>query len=183
MTKYWIGTVSQEHVLRGVAGGFCQVCHGKRTAQPHEARRLAALLQPENPHGRRGKTASLYRIRANYGRYRLSVPNETFIPFRRNVEYAETRRNCPIDIIRTHPEWKKYAAMLRYGHLKSAAISLILCGRICSRRPTLSGNNKDSCRTDTDCPRVFRLPEKQNAQAKPPPAPATHVSVSTGKPL
>ena len=27
--KYWIGTVSQEHVLRGVAGGFCQVCHGK----------------------------------------------------------------------------------------------------------------------------------------------------------
>lgn len=27
--KYWIGTVSKEHVLRGVAGGFCQVCHGK----------------------------------------------------------------------------------------------------------------------------------------------------------
>ena len=27
--KYWIGTVCQEHVLRGVAGGFCQVCHGK----------------------------------------------------------------------------------------------------------------------------------------------------------
>ena len=27
--KYWIGTVSKEHVLRGAAGGFCQVCHGK----------------------------------------------------------------------------------------------------------------------------------------------------------
>ena len=27
--KYWIGTVSKEHVLRGVAGDFCQVCHGK----------------------------------------------------------------------------------------------------------------------------------------------------------
>ncbi|MFC2279584.1 MAG: EVE domain-containing protein, partial [Cardiobacterium hominis] len=27
--KFWLGTVSKEHVLRAVAGGFCQVCHGK----------------------------------------------------------------------------------------------------------------------------------------------------------
>lgn len=30
MTKFWIGVVSKEHVLRGVEGGFCQVCHGKK---------------------------------------------------------------------------------------------------------------------------------------------------------
>lgn len=29
MTKYWIGTVSADHVARGVAGGFAQVGHGK----------------------------------------------------------------------------------------------------------------------------------------------------------
>lgn len=29
MTKYWIGVASREHVKRGVAGGFAQVCHGK----------------------------------------------------------------------------------------------------------------------------------------------------------
>ncbi|KAI9341132.1 PUA-like domain-containing protein [Obelidium mucronatum] len=29
--KYWIGVVSQSHVERGVAGGFCQLCHGKAT--------------------------------------------------------------------------------------------------------------------------------------------------------
>ena len=28
-TRYWIGVVSREHVLRGVAGGFAQVGHGK----------------------------------------------------------------------------------------------------------------------------------------------------------
>ena len=28
--KFWIGTVSKEHVMKGVAGGFCQVCHGKQ---------------------------------------------------------------------------------------------------------------------------------------------------------
>lgn len=29
MTKYWIGVASKEHVKKGVAGGFAQVCHGK----------------------------------------------------------------------------------------------------------------------------------------------------------
>lgn len=28
--KYWIAVVSKEHTMRGVAGGFMQVCHGKQ---------------------------------------------------------------------------------------------------------------------------------------------------------
>jgi len=28
-TRYWIGVASREHVRRGVAGGFCQLNHGK----------------------------------------------------------------------------------------------------------------------------------------------------------
>jgi len=28
--RYWIAVISQEHTLRGVAGGFTQVCHGKQ---------------------------------------------------------------------------------------------------------------------------------------------------------
>jgi EVE domain len=27
--RYWVGTASKEHVLNGVEGGFCQLCHGK----------------------------------------------------------------------------------------------------------------------------------------------------------
>lgn len=27
--RYWVGVASQDHVARGVAGGFCQLCHGK----------------------------------------------------------------------------------------------------------------------------------------------------------
>jgi hypothetical protein len=30
--RYWIGVASRDHVILGVAGGFCQLCHGK--AQP-----------------------------------------------------------------------------------------------------------------------------------------------------
>ncbi len=29
MTNYWIAVASKEHVEKGVAGGFAQVCHGK----------------------------------------------------------------------------------------------------------------------------------------------------------
>lgn len=28
--RYWVGVASKEHVDRGVAGGFAQVCHGKK---------------------------------------------------------------------------------------------------------------------------------------------------------
>lgn len=29
LPRYWIGVASKDHVLRGVGGGFCQLCHGK----------------------------------------------------------------------------------------------------------------------------------------------------------
>ena len=46
MTKFWIGVVSKEHVLRGVEGGFCQVCHGKkRPLNRMKKRRLPFILQ------------------------------------------------------------------------------------------------------------------------------------------
>lgn len=28
--RYWIGVASRDHVRTGVAGGFCQLCHGKQ---------------------------------------------------------------------------------------------------------------------------------------------------------
>ncbi|MCU4670958.1 EVE domain-containing protein, partial [Bacillus paralicheniformis] len=27
--RYWIGVASRDHVLKGVSGGFAQLCHGK----------------------------------------------------------------------------------------------------------------------------------------------------------
>lgn len=32
MAKCWMGVVSKDHVLLGVAGSFAQVCHGKKSA-------------------------------------------------------------------------------------------------------------------------------------------------------
>ena len=40
MTAYWIGVASRDHVKKGVAGGFCQLGHGKaaplRRLKPHD---------------------------------------------------------------------------------------------------------------------------------------------------
>lgn len=44
--------------------------------------------------------------------------SETFIPFRRNVAYAQMVRDCPLAIARQHSEWKQYAGLLRYGHFE-----------------------------------------------------------------
>jgi hypothetical protein len=27
--RYWIGVASQDHVMKGTEGGFCQLCHGR----------------------------------------------------------------------------------------------------------------------------------------------------------
>ena len=123
MTKYWIGTVSQEHVLRGVSGGFCQVCHGK-AAPPNRMKRGDWLLY-YSPKIRMDDAEKLQAFTA-FGQvtddtaYPFQM-SETFIPFRRNVEYAETRRNCPIDIVLTHPEWKKYASIRPSETFQTAA--------------------------------------------------------------
>jgi hypothetical protein len=29
ISRYWIGVASRDHVIKGVEGGFCQLCHGK----------------------------------------------------------------------------------------------------------------------------------------------------------
>jgi hypothetical protein len=32
MPKYWIGVASRDHVMKGIEGGFCQLCHGRMSA-------------------------------------------------------------------------------------------------------------------------------------------------------
>ena len=121
--KYWIGVVSKEHVMCGVAGGFCQVCHGK--AAPLNRMKKGDWLLYYSPTLRMGNTQK-YQAFTAIGQITDDVAypfpmSESFIPFRRNVAYAEVRRECPIDKVRSLPEWKKYAGMLRYGHFEVSA--------------------------------------------------------------
>lgn len=121
--RYWIGTVSKEHVLIGVAGGFCQVCHGK--AAPLNRMKRGDWLLYYSPKISLGSNEKHQAFTA-FGQilderaYPFQM-SDTFIPFRRDVAYTEIRRDCPIEAIRHHPEWKRYASMLRYGHFEISA--------------------------------------------------------------
>jgi hypothetical protein len=91
MTKYWINTVSRDHVRLGVEGGFTQANHGRATT----LRKLA-----------RGDLVAFYSPRTSYpdgeplrhftaiGRVLDDAPYQaemtaTFHPWRRRVQFLE----------------------------------------------------------------------------------------------
>lgn len=92
-TRYWIGVASAEHVERGVAGGFCQLCHGKAAParrmspgdwivyySPRTAFRGGASLQAFTAIGRI-RPGAAYAFDMGGG----------FVPMRRDVDFVPCR--------------------------------------------------------------------------------------------
>lgn len=90
-TKYWMSTVSREHVLIGVEGGFCQVCHGKKgpLARMKEGDWLIYYSPKESLGGNMScqKFTAIGKIADNHI-YQFQM-SDNFIPFRRNVTYLQ----------------------------------------------------------------------------------------------
>lgn len=87
--KYWVGVVSRQHVLRGVSGGFAQVCHGK--PGPLRAMHEGDWLAYYSPKEEMGGSISCKRFTA-IGRIKPGEPymfdmGGGFMPFRRNVDF------------------------------------------------------------------------------------------------
>lgn len=98
MTKYWIGVASQEHVQRGVAGGFAQVCHGKPGPLKNMAEGDRIIYYSPTMHfGGKDPCQSFTAI----GKILAGDPypfamSQNFIPWRRNVCF-QTCREMPIE--------------------------------------------------------------------------------------
>lgn len=96
--KYWVSTVSKEHVMIGVEGGFCQVCHGKRTplARMHKGDWLV-YYSPKDSLGGKIPCQSFTAIGqiADENIYAFKM-SEDFVPFRRDVEYLKDTKEAPI---------------------------------------------------------------------------------------
>lgn len=98
MTRYWIGVASLEHVLRGAAGGFAQVCHGK----PGPLRSMKGgdwiiYYSPTIQFGGKAPCRSFTAI----GKISPEDPypfamSEDFIPWRRNVDFLPSKQ-APIE--------------------------------------------------------------------------------------
>lgn len=121
--QFWIGTVSKEHVLRGKAAGFAQVCHGK--AAPLKRMRAHDLILYYSPNNRFAEKIP-YQCFTALG---IVQPRETyqvsmspdFMPFRRDVHYLNTddtpiRPLIPtLSFIQDKIRW---GAAFRFGILK-----------------------------------------------------------------
>lgn len=91
MAKYWVSTISRDHVERGVEGGFTQAGHGKSSGlkrlgagdwlvfySPKTSLQDGEPLQSFTALGRVADE-DLYQVELTPG----------FVPWRRNVEFVE----------------------------------------------------------------------------------------------
>ncbi len=97
MTKYFIGVVSKEHVMRGVSMGIAQIGHGKRSglARMHKGDYLiyySPKIALDSKIPLQAFTASGQM--ADDEIYQVDE-SPTFKPFRRNVKYEKTK-DAPI---------------------------------------------------------------------------------------
>ena len=131
MSRSWIAVASAEHVRRGVAGGFMQVCHGK--AGP--LRRIApgdriAYYSPTETFGGRDRLQAFTAIGVVLdGAVEQADMGGGFRPFRRAVRYLDAQ---PVSI---RPlldragfalSGKDWGARLRYGLLQIDEASMEL---------------------------------------------------------
>jgi hypothetical protein len=96
-TRYWIGVASKDHVLKGIAGGFCQLCHGKS----NPLKRLAVgdwivYYSPRTAMQGGELVQSFTAIGKILDRepYQFDMGNG-FIPHRRNMQFIAAE-NAPI---------------------------------------------------------------------------------------
>jgi hypothetical protein len=125
----WLGVVSRAHVMRGVEGGFAQVCHGKRTPlarmKPGD---VLVYYSPGETLGERGTLQAFTAIgRMRDGRVYPFQMSPDFVPHRRDVDYFQRARTVPLAQLKgsleltASPHWG-YA--LRRGLLPLSAVDL-----------------------------------------------------------
>ncbi|GAB4229706.1 MAG: EVE domain-containing protein [Chlamydiales bacterium] len=93
MTRYWVGVASYEHVQKGVAGGFAQVCHGKQG--PLEKMKEGDWIVYYSPTFHFGVKDSCQSFTAigkiNSGDPYQFTMNQDFIPWRRDVTFLPSK--------------------------------------------------------------------------------------------
>lgn len=124
MTRAWVGVVSRAHVIRGVEGGFAQLCHGKRV--PLEKMGVGDWLIYYSPRTemRGGEPLKAFTAlgRVTGERTVTFDMGGGFVPYRREVRFERGAREVPIarlgeglGFIRDNPNWGMLA---RRGHFE-----------------------------------------------------------------
>ncbi len=89
--KCWINTISRDHVMRGVAGGFTQAGHGKATGLKRlKAGDWIVFYSPKTAY-QNGETLQAFTAIGQISDEDLYQVEMTpdFVPWRRNVSFQE----------------------------------------------------------------------------------------------
>lgn len=129
--RFWIGVASRDHVGRGVAGGFAQLCHGKG-APLARMRRGDGLIyySPLEHFGSKEPCQAFTAIGlvSDEAMYQVEMA-DNFRPWRRDIAFvaatpALIRPLVPgLSFIRDPQHWG-YA--FRFGHLQISAHDFVL---------------------------------------------------------
>lgn len=132
-TRYWIGVVARDHVLRGFEGGFAQVGHGKGASLRRMAPGDWLFYYSPTTNLEGGKTLQAFTAAGRVAAgevYQFQMTAE-FHPWRRDVAFEPAAHGAPIEplkarlsIITDNPNW---GMVFRRGHLEiSEADALVI---------------------------------------------------------
>jgi hypothetical protein len=121
--RYWIGVASQDHVIRGVQGGFCQLCHGK--SNPLKRLNSGDWLVYYSPRMAMNSGNVLQSFTA-IGQILAGEPylfdlGNGFVPYRRDVRFIpaeETPIRLLLDDLSFIKNKKSWGYVFRFGLLE-----------------------------------------------------------------
>ncbi len=127
MARYWIGVASRDHVMRGVAGGFCQLGHGK--AAPVKRLKPGDGIVYYSPRAEFGEGEPVQAFTAigeiAAGEAYTADQGGGFQPVRRDVLWHREARHAPIrplldalDLTRGKTNW---GVLFRRGTIEISA--------------------------------------------------------------
>ena len=132
--RHWIAVACAEHVARGVAGGFMQVCHGKAAPlrRLSAGDRLAYYAPSEQLGGGAPVQAFVALGDVLGGEIEQVDMGQGFGPFRRKVDYVHVRP-APIRPLLERPGFalsgKNWGARLRFGLLEIDRASMTMIAK------------------------------------------------------
>jgi EVE domain len=102
-TKAWVGVISRSHVLRGVAGGFTQVCHGKRAPLARMCAGDVFVAYSPKTDMVDGEPLRAFTAIGHIGDgpvVQFDMGNG-FVPFRRDVRWYKLAQEVTLDSLRS----------------------------------------------------------------------------------
>jgi len=101
MARYWIAAISKEHTIRGIHGGFIQVCHGKQAPLKRMSKGDCIIVYSSkiamSDTKKYQKFTALGTVSDDQV-YSFQMTPE-FSPFRRKIEFNDCQETSIIELI------------------------------------------------------------------------------------